>query len=269
MSSFLHFFFKYLIIPLTIIAYLLNVYYKNEYSTYAYLYNILLTGSIGFYTNFIAIKLLFHPKKKTLLFRLQGLLPKEKEKIAVNIGKGVEEQFFNSEIILKHINKNNYDIKLIDYIFNEIIDNNDSDSIKKIGEDIKNKNLKIRNKNKIKIKNLKNFSFNNEEIKNIKEYLQKEKIVLSFIKEILPKIKDFGVNDLIESEIKGFDSNEFEKEAKNISRKHLKIIEISGGILGLFAGIAIFNIKIFLISVLIIGFLFGLDLLLTKRCKKM
>lgn len=44
----------------------------------------LISGMIGYLTNYIAIKMLFHPRTKTLGF--QGLIPKRKAKLAKNIG---------------------------------------------------------------------------------------------------------------------------------------------------------------------------------------
>ena len=63
-----------------------------------------LVGSLlGFITNFIAIKLLFRPKKKTL--GIQGLLPKRKSEIAERAGEIINDYLVNSEEIRKKINK--------------------------------------------------------------------------------------------------------------------------------------------------------------------
>ena len=63
-----------------------------------------IVGSLlGFITNFIAIKLLFHPKKKTL--GIQGLLPKRKSEIAERAGEIINDYLVNSEEIRKKINK--------------------------------------------------------------------------------------------------------------------------------------------------------------------
>jgi len=40
---------------------------------------------IGYFTNYIAIKMLFHPRKK--IFGIQGVLPKRKEILAKKIGQ--------------------------------------------------------------------------------------------------------------------------------------------------------------------------------------
>ncbi len=58
---------------------------------------------LGFITNFIAIKLLFRPKKKTL--GIQGLLPKRKSAIAQRAGEIVNGYLVNSEELRKKIDK--------------------------------------------------------------------------------------------------------------------------------------------------------------------
>lgn len=52
---------------------------------------------LGFITNFIAIKLLFRPKKK--VFGIQGLLPKRKSEIAERAGRIVNDYLVNLSLI--------------------------------------------------------------------------------------------------------------------------------------------------------------------------
>jgi uncharacterized membrane protein YheB (UPF0754 family) len=58
---------------------------------------------LGFITNFIAIKLLFHPKRPIL--GVQGLLPKRKREIAVRAGDIVNEHLVNSDEIRRKMNR--------------------------------------------------------------------------------------------------------------------------------------------------------------------
>jgi uncharacterized membrane protein YheB (UPF0754 family) len=58
---------------------------------------------LGFITNFIAIKLLFRPKKKVI--GIQGLLPKRKMEIARRAGDIVNSYLVNSEELRKQIDK--------------------------------------------------------------------------------------------------------------------------------------------------------------------
>ena len=58
---------------------------------------------LGFITNYIAIKLLFRPKKKVM--GIQGLLPKRKSEIAERAGHIVNNYLVNSEEIRKQLNR--------------------------------------------------------------------------------------------------------------------------------------------------------------------
>jgi uncharacterized membrane protein YheB (UPF0754 family) len=63
-------------------------------------------GLIGWLTNYLAIKMLFHPRHPTffLWFRLQGVVPRRQRDLALKIGAVVEEELLKSEDILKAIN---------------------------------------------------------------------------------------------------------------------------------------------------------------------
>jgi uncharacterized membrane protein YheB (UPF0754 family) len=66
---------------------------------------------LGFITNFIAIKLLFRPRRKFL--GIQGLLPKRKPELAERAGDIVNSYLVNSEEIRKKLDRQNL-IKAID-----------------------------------------------------------------------------------------------------------------------------------------------------------
>lgn len=60
---------------------------------------------IGYITNDIAIKMLFHPRKPIFIGRWQlpftpGLIPKEKHRVARSVGKVVSEQLLNSDTLV-------------------------------------------------------------------------------------------------------------------------------------------------------------------------
>lgn len=60
---------------------------------------------IGYFTNDIAIKMLFHPRKPIYIGKWQlpftpGLIPKEKDRVARSIGKVVSTQLLNSDTLV-------------------------------------------------------------------------------------------------------------------------------------------------------------------------
>ncbi|MCB1138199.1 MAG: DUF445 family protein [Leptospiraceae bacterium] len=60
------------------------------------------SGLIGFGTNWLAIKMLFHPRHKRPLLG-QGLIPSRKERIAMKLGESISREIINPELILEQI----------------------------------------------------------------------------------------------------------------------------------------------------------------------
>ncbi len=60
------------------------------------------SGLIGFGTNWVAIKMLFHPRHKRPLLG-QGLIPSRKERIALKLGESISREIINPELILEQI----------------------------------------------------------------------------------------------------------------------------------------------------------------------
>jgi uncharacterized membrane protein YheB (UPF0754 family) len=70
---------------------------------------ITMAGVVGYYTNFLAIKMLFQPKKGKVL-GWEGLVPKNKANIAKSLGESIQTNLLAPEIILQYV----YDRKLIE-----------------------------------------------------------------------------------------------------------------------------------------------------------
>lgn len=60
------------------------------------------TGLIGFGTNWLAIKMLFHPRYKRPILG-QGLIPSRKERIALKLGQSISREIINPHLILDQI----------------------------------------------------------------------------------------------------------------------------------------------------------------------
>lgn len=62
---------------------------------------------VGWFTNYIAVKMLFHPKEPVNIlgvYTLQGIFPKNQKKVAENIGKMVAEELLSSEDLKEKLN---------------------------------------------------------------------------------------------------------------------------------------------------------------------
>lgn len=92
-------------------------------------------GLIGYFTNWLAIKMLFRPFEEKYFLGVKipftpGLIPKERHRIAKNIGLTVEEYLLSPEAIIKSLEENDIREKTKNFI---------DDKLKKIEE----KNYKI------------------------------------------------------------------------------------------------------------------------------
>lgn len=63
---------------------------------------ISVAGLVGYFTNFLAIKMLFQPKQGQVL-GWRGLVPKNKARIAQSLGESVQEQLLAPDIVIAYI----------------------------------------------------------------------------------------------------------------------------------------------------------------------
>lgn len=71
-------------------------------STAGMLRMIAVSGLIGYGTNWLAIKMLFYPRKRRPLLG-QGLIPSRKDRIVMRLADSISQEIINSELILKQI----------------------------------------------------------------------------------------------------------------------------------------------------------------------
>ncbi|MCP4757487.1 MAG: DUF445 family protein [Proteobacteria bacterium] len=68
-------------------------------------YKILLSSMVGYFTNFLAITMLFKPKDRTR-HGIQGLIPSNQDQIAESLGEGIADNFFNAKDLINYVNDN-------------------------------------------------------------------------------------------------------------------------------------------------------------------
>ena len=179
---------------------------------------------IGWFTNYLAIKLLFRPYKEVnlLFFKIQGLIPKNRDRISENLAETIEKELISVE----HITAKLKDGDIInDEVLDKLLD-------KIIGEKLKKSVLE---KNPLLIEKIKSY-FKKSILEN------KEEIVEEIIKIAEDKI-DF--KEIMLEKMKNFSLKEMEKIILSVSKNELKHIEIIGGILG--GVIALFQFFIMLL----------------------
>ncbi len=67
---------------------------------------IVMAGIVGYFTNFLAIKMLFQPKKGKVL-GWEGLVPKNKAQIARSLGESVQNNLLSPTILMQYIYERN------------------------------------------------------------------------------------------------------------------------------------------------------------------
>ena len=186
---------------------------------------------IGWFTNYLAIKLLFRPYKEInfLFFKIQGLIPKRKNEIIENIADVVEQELISMTDIVNKFKNSEIDGEVLDNLLDKIV-----------GEKLKNSILE---KNPL----LKMF-VNDSLMDKIKEYVKKsildnkEEIVEEIVKIVEEKI---NFKEIMLEKMENFSLKEIEDIILRVSKEELKHIEIIGGILG--AVIAIFQFLLMLV----------------------
>ncbi|RKD32587.1 hypothetical protein BET03_10620 [Thermohalobacter berrensis] len=175
---------------------------------------------IGWFTNIIAIKLIFRPIEPIVIpilnLKVQGLIPKRREEIAKSIGEVIEEELISiEEIIDKVIEKEN----LSDIVF--VIK-------RKINEVLKDR-----------LPAIIPTTFKNIIYSYVDDLVDKEgeKILKDLAEKMVHKATTkVRLSNLVEEKINSFELERIEKIVLSVAKKELKHIEVLGGILGFLIG---------------------------------
>lgn len=176
---------------------------------------------IGWFTNFIAVKMLFHPKEPLNLgfFTVQGIFPKRQEVLAEKLGEMVARDLFSVDDLLSQIKSadNSQMMVVVENKLDEFINIKLSTSMPMLA------------------------MFLNDEIKSkIKSTL------LAEIEEILPEvIENFGqqlknsvdIKAIVTEKVVAFSTDKLEEILYSIMKKEFRFIEILGAVLGFLIGI--------------------------------
>ena len=175
---------------------------------------------IGWFTNYVAVKMLFRPYEPVNIFgyRLQGIIPKRRSEIARTIAKTIENELLNAKD------------------FSKILEGMEwKEEVEKAVDEIIEHRFKA-----TKIKSLPLIGLLSENLLyHIKYYIAKE--VLRHIDEKKEKIVDnfqekIDVKEMLSSRIDSLDLMQFETLLTNFIARELRHIEWIGGILGFAIG---------------------------------
>ncbi len=176
----------------------------------------------GWITNYIAIKMLFHPREKVkiLFFELQGIFPKRQNVLAERLGKIVAEELFSVEEVKKSL-QDPQGFQQVNQIIDEriehFLDHKLVESMPMLA------------------------MFMNDELKaTIKATLRDEVQLMlpELIDHFAQKIeREVDVEKTVYNKVAAFSSDKLEAILYAIMSKEFRFIEILGGILGFIIGL--------------------------------
>jgi uncharacterized membrane protein YheB (UPF0754 family) len=181
-----------------------------------------MTGLIGWFTNWVAVKMLFKPVKPINfgLFKLQGIFPKRQDKLAASIGRMVAEELLtNDDIREKILDRENIDGLLV--MVEDKVDN------------YLNNDFPIKHP-------VTSFFMGKRRREKIKNELMEE--VDNWAPMVIEKIMDdldktLKIEEMIAKKVAALPPDKLEKLLNGILKKEFKFIEWSGAILGFFVGV--------------------------------
>ena len=182
---------------------------------------VLISGAIGWITNWVAIKMLFRPHKEINfgLFKIQGLIPKRKAEIGTGIASIIQNELISVKDVISNIDREEFSKRL-----NKLID------------DVLDKNLKKKVKEKFPLLQM---FFTDKVAKDIGNTIKdiimgnQEKIFEIFSNYAEENI-DFEV--IISDKISNFSLDKLEEIITLLANKELKHIEVIGAVLGVLIG---------------------------------
>ena len=182
---------------------------------------VLISGAIGWITNWVAIKMLFRPHKEINfgLFKIQGLIPKRKAEIGTGIASIIQNELISVKDVISNIDREEFSKRL-----NKLID------------DVLDKNLKKKVKEKFPLLQM---FFTDKVAKDIgntiKEIvMENQEKIFEIFSNYAEENIDFEV--IISNKISNFSLDKLEEIITLLANKELKHIEVIGAILGMLIG---------------------------------
>ncbi len=176
---------------------------------------------IGWITNWVAIKMLFHPRnpKKILGITFQGIFPKRQQKFAEKLGKLVSAEFLSFDDIEKKISNPENLLKIMPMIENHVDDF-------------------LRNKLKDEMPVISMF-IGDKTISNLKVMFMKEieTLLPIVMKQYAGNLKsELDLEHIVVTKVAAFSSDKLEEVLFQIMSKEFRFVEIIGAVIGFLIG---------------------------------
>lgn len=179
-------------------------------------------AAIGWVTNYVAVKMLFHPKEPLNLglVSVQGVFPKRQQAFAQRLGELVSEQLVSTNdlvTILKQVSDSDRISKVIDAHIEDAI-------TKKLPQAIPMLAMVL----------------NPQLVQTVKGVILKDLdgLISEILSEVSGHVQDvLDVKKLVEQKVAAFSSDRLEEVVFAIMSKELRFIEKVGGVLGFLIGV--------------------------------
>ena len=182
----------------------------------------LISAFIGWFTNWIAIKMLFHPKNpiKFLGFTIQGIFPIRQQQFAKKLGVLVATELLHFDEIAVQL-KDPSKLKELNPIIEAHLDNF----------------LKVKLQEKLPVISM--FVGDNT-MNKIKDGMMEE--IESLLPEIITRYTDslsarIDIEKIVTEKVSKFSSDKLEEILVSIMSKEFRFVEILGGVLGFMIGL--------------------------------
>ena len=181
-----------------------------------------ISAFIGWFTNWIAIKMLFHPKnpKRILGITIQGIFPKRQRQFAEKLGKLVSSELISFKEIEEKITHSKNLAKVMPVIESRI----DDFLRKKLSDVFPIISMFIGESTIIQLKGV--FM---DELQTIFP-----EIIRKYMKNLESEL---DMEAIVTSKVAGFSSDKIESILNQIMSREFRFVEILGGILGFLIGI--------------------------------
>lgn len=182
----------------------------------------IISAFIGWFTNWIAIKMLFHPKepKRILGITFHGIFPKRQKQFAEKLGKLVSNELLSFSDIEQKITKPENIEKLLPQVEQHI----DTFLRTKLSDTFPMLSMFIGDKT----------------INQLKTAFTAELQILfpSIMKNYMGNLQaELDLEKIVTEKVVGFSSDKLEQILNDIMKKEFKFVEIIGGVLGFIIGL--------------------------------
>ena len=177
---------------------------------------------IGYVTNYLAIKMLFHPRqpKRLLFFTVQGIFPKKQREFGARLGQLVAGELLSIDEITAHLK---------DYIASQ-------EFLDRLEERVKYLIVEKLTKEFPMFSMILNDEVLNKLTKVFREDLRD--LVSNLIEHLSQRLEqDVKIEQLVEEKVAGFSVERLEQIVFSVMRQELRFIEIIGAVLGFFIGV--------------------------------